>query len=157
MPWAHEPTDVLPLSLFLFIYLLFLINKKNTLPQIRELTVTLPLQIQVLNFKQNKKQPKKSTATYQSSYLILFNLYIYIYIKPKLLKLLQFSTLARYLKKKHKPKKRKKKKKKKKHKHKGFSKTQTRYIHSAFSFLSLSILKPLYYSPRVPASHSFSG
>ena len=50
-----------------------------------------------------------------------------------------------------------KKKRKKKHKRKGFSKTQTRYIHSAFSSLSLSILKPLYYSPRVPASHSFSG
>ena len=32
-----------------------------------------------------------------------------MYIKPKLLKLPQFSTLARYFKKKHKPKKRKKK------------------------------------------------
>ena len=53
--------------------------------------------------------------------------------------------------------------KKKKHKRKGFSKTQTQYIHSAFSFLPLpfslplSILKPLNCSPRVPASYSFSG
>ena len=38
-------------------------------------------------------------------------IYIYIYIKPKLLKLLQFSTLARYLKKKNINLKKEKKKK----------------------------------------------
>ena len=86
------------------------------------------------------------------------NIIIYIYIKPKLLKLPQFSTLAHLKKKKKKPKKKTFLNLKKKKNARDFLKPKLIYTLRLLLFAS-SVLSASLNSqtPQAPASHSFSG